>query len=87
MWTLAATVAPAQHLQLAVAPDRKESLCVGEEELHFAFAAASVDAAAQPMPRDQLGGQFTQRQGDAEQHASLRSWPDGWGGLRAADSM
>jgi hypothetical protein len=37
---LAAAVAPAQHFQSAIVPDRQQSLGVGEHELHVAFAAA-----------------------------------------------
>jgi len=56
MWTLAAAVAPAQDLQLAVAPDRQQTLGVGEEELHFALAAPVMDTPRQSMPGDEFGG-------------------------------
>jgi hypothetical protein len=52
MWTLAAPVAPAQDLQLSIAPDGQKALRVGEQELQFTLPAPIVDAPAQAVSGD-----------------------------------
>ena len=55
-------------LEPAVPPDRQPGRAVAVEETHLPLAPALVDAALQPVPADQLLGQFTPCQGDSDTH-------------------